>query len=56
MAKKPRIPDPASIIYCVTCRKPINGKGWFGPGCMGHEEEREPAPRVAGNHWARPPR
>jgi hypothetical protein len=34
MAKKPRIPDPASIIYCVACHKPTNGKGWFGPGCQ----------------------
>jgi len=34
MTKKPRIPDAASIIYCIACHKPINGKGWFGPGCQ----------------------
>jgi hypothetical protein len=27
-------PDPTTIVYCVSCRKPRNGKGWFGPGCM----------------------
>jgi hypothetical protein len=51
VAKKKRIPDEAEIIWCVKCRKPINGKGWYGPGCMGHEPPRE---RVVqpGNHWA----
>jgi hypothetical protein len=31
---KPRIPDAATIIYCVACRKATNGRGWYGPGCQ----------------------
>jgi hypothetical protein len=39
---KKRIPDPETIVYCVECHKPVNGRGWYGPGCMGHEAR--PAP------------
>ena len=38
MAKKPRIPDPISIVYCIACHKPTNGRGWFGPSCQCHVE------------------
>lgn len=31
---KRRIPDAAELIYCVECRKPTNGRGWHGPGCI----------------------
>jgi hypothetical protein len=48
---RPRIPDPDSIVWCVTCRRPVNGKGWYGPGCMGHEAARE-RPVRPGEHWA----
>jgi hypothetical protein len=27
-------PDPSTIVYCIACRKPMNGKGWFGAECM----------------------
>jgi len=40
MAKKPRIPAAESIIYCVSCHKPTNGKGSFGPECQCEVESR----------------
>jgi hypothetical protein len=40
---KPRIPDAATIIYCVACRKPTNGRGWHGPGCQCQLAGRTPA-------------
>jgi len=46
MAKNPRIPDSESIIYCIACRKPTNGKGWFGPGCQCEVEKNKGQLRV----------
>jgi len=41
MPKKPRIPDPLTIIYCIACHKPTNGRGWYGPGCQCEAEFRQ---------------
>lgn len=46
MAKKPRISVPESIINCVACHKPTNGKGWFGPGCQCEIELEKSAPNA----------
>jgi hypothetical protein len=34
-------PDPSTIVYCVACRRPLNGKGWFGPGCQCNDGPRD---------------
>lgn len=52
---KPRIPDPATIIYCVKCRKSINGKGYFGPGCM-CDVKLGGGPANPWGSWPGPPR
>jgi hypothetical protein len=36
--KKPSIPAPESVIYCIDCRKPTNGKGYFGGECQCNEK------------------
>lgn len=45
MARKSRIPDPLTIIHCISCRLPMNGKGYHGRGCQcdvkpGHAAEK----------------
>ena len=46
---RPRIPLTETLIYCIACRKPQNGRGWHGPGCMC---ELPPADALRGAHGA----